>query len=296
MKKIIVLLTFTLISMNIYSQTLSSSTDRTDNSMEQGNEGEINLDQPQNENRNQNLQRYPAHQENTSGAEQGVPELKQKIINQNFTHFIGGRIGFGYNALCNPKSAYNKDSAAVLLGLNYTVFLLKFSDTLRFGLSFNFSLNVWAGTTRDEETVFYTYEYHTIPNYLAFEISVMPMIKYKKFLFGFGMYFCLTSTTWKLYKETSNTDEGYTRYIIDVYSNPKVKKHDYGIATMIGFIHRGAEIAVMVGLELKFSINKPVLYYDYYATGTFPYTERGEFRGDGNYFTLLFFFTIGGAW
>jgi hypothetical protein len=120
----------------------------------------------------------------------------------------------------------------------------------------------------------------------------MPVIKYNTLMLGVGMYLKINKSNWDLYKEnTSDSDTDYT-----LFKNPKVKKADYGIIVLIGSFSKINDGLLGISLELKFSINKPILYYDYYNTGSFPYTARGFLLGEGNYFTIMIVFHLGVGW
>jgi hypothetical protein len=62
---------------------------------------------------------------------------------------------------------------------------------------------------------------------------------------------------------------------------------------MIGYFAKPVSVLAGISLEFKYSINKPILYYDYYNTGSFPYTARGSFVGEGNYFSIMVVIHLG---
>jgi hypothetical protein len=278
MKKILFLTLFLLISVNLFSQNFNASQSSYRNVQSQ-TEGEIDFDRNNNQNQN----------------EQAGTETQQinQPVSQDLTHIITFRLGFGYNALYNVKSFFNKDSASILFGIGYSFLFIKASDNLRFGLTLHIDCVYWAASSDTEKLNVYQVHVQKYPHYVALDMSLMPTLKYKSFIFGTGIYYNIPGTRFRLYDETDNIDADY-----GVFLNPKIKGSDYGIISMIGIMGKKENDSAILGilLELRFSVNKPILYYDYYKTGFFPYVERGANTGDGNYFTLMVVFIVGGAW
>lgn len=308
MMKFLTVLLILLLIIPVYTQDLESSEPGNPGDRGPGmnatrpqppvNEGDINLDennqnQPEPENASPSRDNTPA----VNASQTLTPETAPSPYSYPyfFKHYFGGMLGLGYNRLYNEKSRYSDDGIGFNLAFHYMGFFSRIKENIQFGLSFKLGLNSWITPIRSEEYYYgYIYKIDETPDCIALELSLMPVFRYNNIVFGLGVYLNFTSTSWKLFDDDINNFEMGEKYSVN--RTPKFKKQDFGITAMFAWVYRGNAATMLVGMELRFSVNKPVLYYDYYNTGSFPYIQRGGYLGDGNYFSILLFISVGGVW